>query len=369
MKAIALKQKTHALEFVELREPQIERDDEVKLKVLETGICGTDRALIEEREAQPPQGENLLILGHEMLGEVVAVGKKVTSLKPGDLAVATVRRGCSRCTACLSDNADMCTTGAYTERGIKGRHGFFTECVVDVEKNIIPVPQHLRKIGVLCEPLSAVTKGIEEILACQYARLSDWQTPEDFSQKQALVVGLGSIGLLACLDLKLRGFKVYGQDVVEPDSAKVEILEAIQGRYIDGRKIEPRDFPKLFGSMDLIVEAAGIAELHFLLLDALGPSGGCVMLGVPDHKKHFSIEGGRLMRDLVFKNQIILGSVNAGLRHWKIAVRNLQNIEAQWPGLLSKLITLNLPYTQFPEAVFNRHADEIKCILTWETSK
>lgn len=365
MKAIALKLDTHALELVDVAEPQVEKDGEVKLKVLETGICGTDRALITEREAVGVAGKDQLILGHEMLGEVVETGKNVKGMKPGDLAVVTVRRGCNRCNACLNHQADMCSTGHYTERGIKGSEGFFAEYVVDCEENMVLVPQQLRAVGVLCEPLSAVIKAIEEILACQKARLSDWKT-EDFGQKKALVVGLGSIGLLACLDLKLRGFQVYGQDVVEPDSTKAKILEAIGGTYIDGRKVKHRDLPQLHGYMDLIIEAAGIAELHFLLLDALGPNGGCVMVGVPDHKKHFAIDGGRLMRDLVFKNQVILGSVNAGLRHWKIAVNHLVSFEARWPGLLSKLITLNVPYSQFPQALLNRPPEEIKCTLTWE---
>ena len=60
-------------------------------------------------------------------------GDGVTNFDVGDLAVPMVRRPCphDRCTACVNTQQDFCYTGDFTERGIKGEHGFMADYVVD----------------------------------------------------------------------------------------------------------------------------------------------------------------------------------------------------------------------------------------------
>ena len=94
---------TSDIEIEERDEVSIQGSDEVKLRVLEVGICGTDREETSGGRAEAPAGEKKLIIGHEMLGEVVEVGEGVTSVKPGELALFTVRRGCGECVSCLND--------------------------------------------------------------------------------------------------------------------------------------------------------------------------------------------------------------------------------------------------------------------------
>ncbi len=67
---------------------------EVKLRILEAGICGTDREITSFQYGIPPNNFPYLIIGHEALGEVMEVGSAVTSLARGDLAVLMVRRPC-----------------------------------------------------------------------------------------------------------------------------------------------------------------------------------------------------------------------------------------------------------------------------------
>src|SRR5580700_6206496 len=97
MKAVALTPGTSQLDIVEVTEPVVQKDHDVKLKVLEVGICGTDREEASGGRADAPPGDKTLIIGHEMFGQVVEVGKGVTTVKPGDYAVVTVRRGCGKC--------------------------------------------------------------------------------------------------------------------------------------------------------------------------------------------------------------------------------------------------------------------------------
>ena len=159
--------------------------------------------------SKAPPGQKDLVIGHEMFGQVVDVGKGVTRVKPGDFAVFTVRRGCGNCLPCRMNRSDMCLTGDYTERGIWGRDGYQAEFVVDKEEYVVRVPAELEPVGVLAEPLSVAEKAIAEAVRVQIARRPDaLAAPDWLSGRRCLVAGLGPVGLLAALALRLRGAEV-----------------------------------------------------------------------------------------------------------------------------------------------------------------
>lgn len=140
MKAISLLSDTRQVELTEMPVPVITQPNQLKLRILEIGICGTDREQVVYGYGEVPEGTDKLVIGHEMLGQVVEAGAEVKGFSVGDYAVLTVRRGCGQCTPCLSNRSDLCYTGLFTERGIKGRHGFETEYVVDEEQYAVKVP-------------------------------------------------------------------------------------------------------------------------------------------------------------------------------------------------------------------------------------
>src|SRR5262249_15042151 len=148
-----------------------------------------------------------LIIGHESLGEVVEVGPGVTRVKPGDLAVPTVRRPCSimSCIACQAGRQDFCYTGEFTERGIKQRHGFMSEFVVEEERYINLVPAGLGDVAGRVEPLTIAEKGVAQLWQVQqrlpWARQGAGHT--------AVVLGGGPVGLLGAMKLVLEGFDTY----------------------------------------------------------------------------------------------------------------------------------------------------------------
>jgi len=88
------------LGLVDVPEPTIGGDSEIEMRLIRVGICGTDREVIHDGRVRMPPGKNMLIVGHEMLGQVVQVGSSVTRVKVGDYGVFTVRRGCGRCLPC-----------------------------------------------------------------------------------------------------------------------------------------------------------------------------------------------------------------------------------------------------------------------------
>ena len=205
MKAIALTTGTSGVRLVELIEPAATFPDDVKVRILRVGICGTDREEVSGGRALAPNGKKELVIGHEMFGQVVETETSVTRVKLGDHAVFTVRRGCGNCLPCLMNRSDMCLTGNYRERGIWGLDGYQTEYVVDKEQYIVHVPEDLKSVGVLTEPLSVAEKAIDDSVRIQSARLPEAAaTPNWLFGRRCLVAGLGPIGLLAALALRLR---------------------------------------------------------------------------------------------------------------------------------------------------------------------
>ncbi len=366
MKALGITPGKPGLRMVDRPEPSVAEPDEIKLRVLEVGICGPDREEVSGGRALAPAGQKELIIGHEMLGQVVETGKGVSRVRPGDLAVFTVRRGCSACLPCRMSRPDMCLSGHFTERGIWGQDGYQCQYVVDREAYVVRLPPELAGVGVLVEPLSVAEKAIDEALRIQLTRLPSASAARTwFDGKRCLVAGLGPVGLLAACALRLRGAEVFGLDVVGDHSARPRWLTWIGGTYVDGRKVPPDQVSRQLGAMDLIFEATGVASLEFNLLDALGLNGIYALTGIPGGERPLHLAGAELIRQVVLGNQVMVGSVNAAYDHYQMAVGDLLNARERWPGALQGLITHRHPYDDFA-AAFEKHGeDEIKIAVEW----
>src|SRR5215471_12810789 len=203
MQALAVFPSKKKVDLLDIPKPQLNGATEVLLRLREVGLCGTDREIASFEYGDPPSGADHLILGHESLGEVIEVGRKVQSLKPGDLVVAMVRRPCphAECRACRAGRPDFCATGDFTERGIKGADGFLADYVVDDEAYLVKVPRPLADVAVLVEPLTVITKAADQAYAI-FDRL-----PYDPGPQRGLVLGAGPIGLLGAMVLVADGFE------------------------------------------------------------------------------------------------------------------------------------------------------------------
>jgi threonine dehydrogenase-like Zn-dependent dehydrogenase len=366
LKAIAIVPGTAGSHLVERPEPSITMQDEVKVRVIRVGICGTDRKEVSGDRAEAPDGHKDLVIGHEMFGQVVSAGSSVTRVKPGDYGVFTVRRGCGECACCLMNRADMCETGKYHERGIHGMDGYQTELVVDREQHIVRVPAELEPVGVLMEPLSIVEKAIDEALRVQTVRCPDAATiPDWLHGRRCLVAGLGPVGLLAAMVLRLRDGEVYGLDVVDANTARPKWLDGIGGRYIDGREVPADQVTKKIGGMDFILDASGVAKLEFNLLDALARNGMYVLTGIPGGDRPLQIPGDELIRQLVLENQVMLGSVNAARGHFQMAADDLARAHLRWGVQIAALITNRYSPDQFAGLMDQPQPDAIKEVIEW----
>jgi threonine dehydrogenase-like Zn-dependent dehydrogenase len=264
------------------------------------------------------------------------------------------------------NRSDMCQTGKYRERGIRGLDGYQTEYAVDKEQYVVRVPAELEPVGVLMEPLSVVEKAIDEALSVQTLRCPEAATTPDWLHgRRCLIAGLGPVGLLAAMVLRLRGGLVYGLDVVDANTSRPKWLGGIGGRYIDGRQVPADQVEKKIGGMDFILDATGIAQLEFNLLDALALNGIYALTGIPGGDRPLQIPGAELIRQLVLGNQVMLGSVNAARGHFQMAADDLAHAHLRWGDQIAALITHRYSPDQFAELMHKHQSDAIKEVVEW----
>jgi len=352
MKAGAVFPAKRKIEVVALDEPRISSPTEVKLRMLEVGVCGTDREIASFHHGTPPEGFDFLVLGHESLGEVVETGPAVSRFAPGDLVVSMVRRPCPHpeCRACRAGRQDFCYTEDFRERGIKQQHGFMTEFVVDDEKYLNAVPRELRAVAVLVEPLTIAEKALLQIHAIQQ-RLP-WNHASH--GQRAVVLGAGPVGLLGAMALVNTGFETFVYSRETAPNSRIELAAKFGAHYVSSATHSVEQLAERVGNIDVVYEAAGGTQTAFDLLKALGPDGVYCFTGVPRHAEPVSIDAHALLFNLVLKNQVVLGTVNSGKDAFEAAIRDLGVFYARWPDAVSSLITGRYGIEEFREPVFDR---------------
>jgi len=347
--------------------PKISAPTEVKLRMLDVGVCGTDKEIAAFEYGTPPPGYEYLVIGHESLGEAVEVGPAVSRVKPGDLVVPMVRRPCPHegCTGCRSGRQDFCFTGDYRERGIKGLHGFMTEFVVDDEQYMNVVPRELRDVAVLVEPLTIAEKALIQVGLIQQ-RLP-WGCPPFRDRDgrychRAVVLGAGPVGLLGAMALAHAGFETFVYSKSPKPNTKADLVESFGARYIATETVTVEQMAAEVGNIDLVYEAVGASPLAFEVLKFLGANGVFVFTGVPGHGQPVQIDTDVIMRNLVLSNQVVLGTVNAGREAFEAAIRDLGMFTQRWPQAVRSLITGRYPMEGFRDLV-SGNAGGIKNVI------
>jgi threonine dehydrogenase-like Zn-dependent dehydrogenase len=242
-----------------------------------------------------------------------------------------------------------------------------TELVVEEERYLVPVPARLREAGVLVEPLTIAEKALIQLWHLQQ-RLP-WECPhrpgKDHGHcRRALVLGAGPVGLLGAMALASRDFEtiVYARERVPNEKSRV--VEALGGTYVCSEDVPPAALAGRFGPIDVVYEAAGASRVAFETMQALGANSVFVFTGVPGRKAPTEIDTDLLMRNLVLRNQIVLGTVNAGRDAFEAAVRDLDVFAVRWPGALRALIAGRHPVEAHRNLLLGRPAG-IKHVLAF----
>jgi len=342
---------------VDVPQPKLQNPTDVLLRVHEVGLCGTDREISSFEYGSPPAGSDHLILGHESLAEIVEIGRDVHGLHQGDLVVAMVRRPCPHpeCRPCRAGRSDFCVTGDFIERGIKEADGFLMEYAVDDQEYLVKVPKPLADVAVLIEPLTVVSKA-----AIQARAILD-RLPYEPGLQRGLVLGAGPVGLLGAMVLIANGYDTVVFSREPEGGEKSKLVQALGASYVSAASQPIETLATKTGEFDVVIEAVGVAPVMMAAARSLRANGVVALTGIPAEGAATEINVGRSLRDMVLKNQVVFGTVNAGRRDYVSAIQQLEQFMILFPESVRKLITRRIPLEEAAKTL--THGDGIKNVV------
>jgi threonine dehydrogenase-like Zn-dependent dehydrogenase len=329
---------------IDMPEPP-EADGSILVRARAIGICGTDSEIVSQGYGWAPPGEELLVLGHESIGEVLDAPAH-SGLHKGDLVVGIVRRPDPEpCPCCAAGDWDMCRNGRYVERGIKERHGYGSEQYRVEPEFVVRVDPRLGELGVLLEPATVVAKAWEQV-----ERIG---ARSCFFPRVALITGAGPIGLLAALFATQRGIDTHVVDIVD-SGLKPHLVRELGAHY---HSVPLSELDRL--SADVIIECTGIGSVIVGAMRAAAPNVIVALAGLSGYEDRIELSLERANKRMVLENGVIFGTVNAAKRHYEQAAVALAAAPPQWLG---RLITRHVGLAAWPEALSKRPED-IKVVV------
>jgi threonine dehydrogenase-like Zn-dependent dehydrogenase len=316
----------------------------ILVEAVAVGICGTDVEIASGAYGWAPPGRDRLILGHESLGRVIDPGGD-RSLEPGDLVVGIVRRPDPvPCPNCAVGEWDMCRNGRYTERGIKEIDGFMSERWRIEPGYYTRLDPALGLLGVLLEPTTVVVKAWE-LVGAMRAR-AFWEP------RRVLVTGGGPIGMLAALIGVQHGFDTHVLDH-NTSGPKPDLVHDLGATYHSG------SLGELGLEPDVVIECTGVGPVMVDAVRAVAAGGVVCLTGVGGGGASNDSTPADMGRELVLKNNVIVGSVNANRRHFYRAAETLAAADPEWLG---RIITRRVPPDQIEDGLARRRTD-IKVVV------
>lgn len=268
MKTIIIN-KPGEVEIIEQAMP-VRKQGEALLKILYGGICGSDLGTYRGTFAYASYPR---IPGHEFSAEIIEIGDNDRNLKPGMIVTCNPYFNCGHCYSCQRGLVNCCTSN---ETMGAQRDGAFSEYIT------MPIERIYDGKG-----LSAKTLALIEPFCISYHGISRANIqPND----KVLVIGAGTIGVLAAVAAKAKGAKVYISDVAEN-----KMNYAIETFGLDGGILNdsPENFIKRVEEItngnyfDVTIEAVGLASTFQACIDAAAFGARMVQIGVGKRTHEF----------------------------------------------------------------------------------
>ena len=306
-------------------------DGEVLIKVAACGICGTDIKKIFQRYVEPPQ-----ILGHELAGTIVAVGRGVTKFQLGDRVMSFHHIPCGHCFFCEKRLFSQCkqykTTGLTA--GFTPNGGGFAQYVKAMpwvaDRGIVPLPDDVTfEEATFIEPINTIVKAVQK------ARIT--------AGENVLIVGCGPIGLQLLMVAKLDGARIFTSDPMGVRRAKsltlgaVESFDPTNGKLVDVVRActEGR-------GADAVLVAVAHPAVVVEALAAARPGGRVLLFAANDPVTRIEFPAAAVGID----EKEILGSYSAAVDRNEKAARLVFSRELP----VARLVTHKFPLQQFNEA-------------------
>ena len=340
--AMVLTAPHRALESVERKVPSPSAG-EVLIRVLRTGVCGTDLHIDAWNEWAQHTIRPGLVVGHEFVGEVVELGEDVASVYPGEIVGAEGHIVCGRCRNCMAGRRALCanTVGIGVQRD-----GAFAEYIVMPAGNLWP---HLGKIDLdvasIFDPF-----GNAVHTATQFRLVAE----------DVLITGAGPIGLMAAIVARHNGARfVVMTDVSD---YRLELARRIGVTCaVDVRKTRLQDAQRELGmkeGFDVGFEMSGVPSAMRDMIDNMAHGGRIAVLGLPDHE--FAVDWSQV----VFKMLTVRGVYGRQIFEtwYQMSVFVQSGLD------ISPVITHRFPYGEYREAFKVGHSGQCgKIVLDWSS--
>lgn len=301
-------------------------ENDVLLRVAACGICYHDVAVVDgtlRRGIKPD-----LVLGHEVSGVVSVVGDAVTSVKPGDRAVAALTVFCGDCTRCNAGSEYRCLYGRGFGHALDGG---FAQYMSVPQSAVIPVPDSLDLVlaSLLACPIGVAVSAIEDA-----ARLRSGET--------ALVVGAGGgLGAHLAQVAVALGARVLAVTTSPDKLGDLEALPGVETILADSEL----DFSEIVLALtedrgaDVVLNPVGSA-LFGSCVASLAQFGRMVVLGeITGRAARFNLA------ELLFRDATVTGSTGASPRHIRRAIDLVAS------GAIKPILSQQFPFDEAQEAI------------------
>ncbi len=310
---------------------------EVRVRIANAAICGTDRHIFHWDSSVASMLTPPVVIGHEFCGHIDQIGSEVSGWEEGDYVSAEMHIVCGKCRACRAGNQHVCE-----QTKIAGLHrdGAFAEFVVLPAANLVRldpevVPPH---IGAFLDALGNAVHTV--------------QSASSIAGRHVLLSGYGAIGAMASAVVEFEGAASLSITEVAPGHLArarewaSQLTGPIPVQVFDPRELDiAKNIREITGGgVDVVLEMSGAPPAINMGLELLYPGGEMMMLGLPSGSD-LSLEG--FSRNVIFN----------GLHLHGVVGRRLFATWTEMLGLLARglniehVVTHRLPLSSFKEGI------------------
>jgi L-iditol 2-dehydrogenase len=253
----------------ETPDPEITNGSEVIIKMMVTGVCGSDIHYYQNGRIGSQVISYPFPVGHEGAGIVVAVGKDVRSVRPGDRIAIEPAMPCHECDQCLSGREHTCRKLKFL--GCPGQaDGCLSEYIVMPESSCFRVPDKMTfEEAAISEPLAIGVYAVRQAGLARNAKIG--------------ILGFGPIGMSVMLSAMAAGTKkIYVTDKIDGRVAKALQSGATWAGNPDTDDIETAINELEDGGLDVVFECCGKQEAMDQAGILLKPGGKIMIIGIPE---------------------------------------------------------------------------------------
>jgi len=116
-------------------------------------------------------------------------------------------------------------------------------------------------------------------------------------------------------------------------------VESFGVPYLSSEEVSVEELAERVGNIDVVYEAVGKADISFNVLRVLGMNGAFIFTGIPGPHAPIPVQGDATMKNIVLKNQVMIGTVNADRAAFESAIANLGIFMKRWPDSVRAVIT------------------------------